>query len=606
MKKILMTLVLAPVMAMAFEKNPDCTSADVAKLREQADAGDAEAQAVVGHCYEYGWGVETNRAEALKWYLKAAEHGRTTAQYRLWISFATGDGVEKDAKEAMKWYCELVRKNYQSLSGSSSEWKAEMQRIGSSRPIRTLPELTSLHQKQLDSLVAMGEEVKSKPPEVQTRYHTDLKVEKKVLDFLQKKNSTSCTCQNNAKCNTRNQFSRAKSKQLQETVGDYTWSYHVVNGEALIISDKRCCAVSPIPKGHVTIPTALGGAKVTGIGSSAFACSEITSVEIPSGVNQIGSCAFMGCSELGSMALPEGLTDIGRQAFAGCEKLKSITLPASVKSIGGGVFEWCRKLSEIKVAEGSQNFAIVGGVLYTKDLSELVMCPNTRTSVKIPSGVRNIGLSSFEGCEVLDSITIPEGVTNIGWSAFRYCRKLKTATIPASMVSIDEGVFSSCEALKEILVESGNRNFTSVDGVLYTKDRAELVMCPNALTSAVILPEVKTVRPYAFSGCAGLTSITIPNGVTNIRHGAFSDCNGLKSVVIPPSVAKLGQQAFSRCAELESVTFLGERPDSLKNDFGGSTKLRAIHVPVNAKSWAGMKEWQRIPLVFDAEQTETM
>ena len=40
---------------------------------------------------------------------------------------------------------------------------------------------------------------------------------------------------------------------------------------------------------------------------------------------------------------------------------------------------------------------------------------------------------------------------------------------------------------------------------------------------------------------------------------------------------------------------------SIKNDFGGCAKLTAIHVPANAKSWAGMKEWQGIPLVFDAE-----
>ena len=390
-----------------------------------------------------------------------------------------------------------------------------------------------------------------------------------------------------------------------EKIDGYTWSYRVNDGDATIMKLERChesCAVSPTPKGYVTVPATLGGAKVTGIGGSAFVfCHEMTSVTLPDTVKEIGSSAFLGCSGLTTMTIPEGVTNIGRQAFAGCEKLKSIMIPASVTSIGGGVFEWCRKLSGIKLAEGNQRFAIVDGVLYTKDLSELIMCPNTLTSVKIPSDVRNIGVSSFEGCEGLDSVTIPEGVTNIGWAAFRFCRKFKSVTIPASMVSIGEGSFTSCGALKEILAEPGNRNFTSVDGVLYTKDRSELVMCPNALTSAVILPEVKTVRPYAFSGCAGMTSITIPNGVTNIRHGAFSDCSGLKSVVVPSSVAKLGQQAFSRCAELENVTFLGERPDSIKNDFGGCAKLTAIHVPANAKSWAGMKEWQGIPLVFDAE-----
>ena len=46
---------------------------------------------------------------------------------------------------------------------------------------------------------------------------------------------------------------------------------------------------------------------------------------------------------------------------------------------------------------------------------------------------------------------------------------------------------------------------------------------------------------------------------------------------------------------------LGERPEAPENLFPGCGKLKAIHVPANAKSWAGMKEWQGIPLVFDAK-----
>ena len=45
----------------------------------------------------------------------------------------------------------------------------------------------------------------------------------------------------------------------------------------------------------------------------------------------------------------------------------------------------------------------------------------------------------------------------------------------------------------------------------------------------------------------------------------------------------------------------GERPDAPNNIFQGCGKLGSIHVPANAKSWAGMKEWQGIPLVFDGE-----
>ncbi|MBQ0033002.1 MAG: leucine-rich repeat protein [bacterium] len=66
-------------------------------------------------------------------------------------------------------------------------------------------------------------------------------------------------------------------------------------------------------------------------------------------------------------------------------------------------------------------------------------------------------------------------------------------------------------------------------------------------------------------------------------------------------MTRIGRSAFSCCRDLASVTMCGERPDSQKNVFYICRNLKSIHVPANAKSWAGMTEWQGIPLVFDAK-----
>ena len=66
-------------------------------------------------------------------------------------------------------------------------------------------------------------------------------------------------------------------------------------------------------------------------------------------------------------------------------------------------------------------------------------------------------------------------------------------------------------------------------------------------------------------------------------------------------VTRIGWDAFRNCKELTSVTMLGERPEAPETLFPGCGKLKAIHVPANAKSWAGMKDWFGIPLVFDAK-----
>jgi len=361
--------------------------------------------------------------------------------------------------------------------------------------------------------------------------------------------------------------------QRQATVGGYTWSYRVNNGEAAIVAvkdGKFSCAVSPSPEGVVTIPSTLGGKRVTHIGQSAFkGCSGMSSVTIPSDVKDIGPWAFEGCSGLTSMAIPDGVKTIENCVFAGCGGLKSVMIPSSVTTISDAAFIDC------------------GGL----------------TSITIPPTVKEIRTQVFWGCGNLKSVTIPASVEKIGWASFIYSGELK-----------------------EISVEPGNQWFTSVDGVLYTKDMTELVACPNALTSLTIPSSVKKLRDAAIISCGKLDSLTIPEGVTDIGWQAIKDCCSLKtvtipstvrsiaeiafyncgsltSVTIPEGVASIGKRAFENCVALTSVTMCGERPEASDDVFKGCGNLKAIHVPANAKSWAGMKEWQGIPLVFDGKDT---
>ena len=349
-----------------------------------------------------------------------------------------------------------------------------------------------------------------------------------------------------AKAGTQN---RSEISEGKTSFGGYTWSYRVDDGGAAIVAEKDgkfSCAVSPAPTGDLKIPAALGGVKVTRIGRDAFRnCKELTSVTIPEGVTHIEVHAFDACAGLESVSLPSSLKDIGYAAFGGCIALESVT---------------------------------------------------------IPNGVKNIESDSFNGCRELKSVVIPESVTHIGDRAFCGCRELESVAIPAGVARIGNGVFGDCNALKVIQLDSGNPAFTLIDGVLYTKDRSELVMYPNPSATVVIPEGVTSIRGWAFTGGSGMTSVTIPESVTNIKDHAFLRCDGLKSITIPSSVKNIGVRAFEQCAELTEVTMLGERPEAPENlFFPGCGKLKAIHVPANAKSWAGMKDWFGIPLVFDAK-----
>ena len=79
------------------------SQADIEKLKRDAEAGDAEAQADLGVCYALGRGVKRDDREAVKWFRKAAEQGYAYAQSMLGRCYADGQGVKQDYREAVKW-----------------------------------------------------------------------------------------------------------------------------------------------------------------------------------------------------------------------------------------------------------------------------------------------------------------------------------------------------------------------------------------------------------------------------------------------------------------------------------------------------------------------
>ena len=139
-------------------------------------------------------------------------------------------------------------------------------------------------------------------------------------------------------------------------------------------------------------------------------------------------------------------------------------------------------------------------------------------SITIPNSVIEIGSSAFSGCSSLTSITIPNSVTEIGVYAFKGCTSLTSITIPNSVTNIGDSTFWGCSSLTAIYVAVDNKNYTSVNGVLFNKDKTALICYPAGKTdkSYNITNSVTSIGDYAFNGCSSLTSITIPDSVTSI------------------------------------------------------------------------------------------
>lgn len=254
------------------------------------------------------------------------------------------------------------------------------------------------------------------------------------------------------------------------------------------------------------------------------------------------------------------VTTIGMVAFSGCTGITSVTMGASITTIEMGAFMSCRGL----------------------------------TSLTIPNSITSIGSVAFSDCTGLTSVTIGNSVTEIGAGAFKNCSGLTSIIIPSSVTSIGDDSFTTinpfygCTSLTNIIVEAGNINYSSIDGVLFNSSKDEIMMCPPGKTGAYVIPNsVTAISHQAFEGCAGLTSVTIPNSVISINNQSFSECTGLTSITIPNSVTSIDAMAFYGCSSLTNILVAAGNTSfaSLDGVLCNSSKDKLIMCPPGKSSY---------------------
>jgi len=394
---------------------------------------------------------------------------------------------------------------------------------------------------------------------------------------------------------------------------------------------------------NVTLPNT-----ITTIGMDAFRGCRNATINIPESLIALGEGAFADCDHLTSVTLPEGLTSIPALAFYSCSALTEVHLPSTLTSIGIRAFALCTNLEIIFSAATTPPVCQVGNG------NDTFLSVPSGCVAQVPFGYYNVyhtapGWSSLNVNQGGFSYTMNEGITEtiitgvydntfgdlvipemmnnrptttIVPNAFRNKSGITSITLSSSMATIGAQAFADCSDLTAINVNANNANYTSVDGVLLSKDGKTLIAYPAGKTDAnySIPAGVENITNNAFEG-AIVTSVNLPASLsftTNFRN-AFYGANHIASMTVdanhtnmkavngvlfskdgtnliyyprgkagqynvPSGVTYILSHAFAECAQLSGITLNDELVSIEMYAFSKCTGLNTITLPAGITS----------------------
>lgn len=236
---------------------------------------------------------------------------------------------------------------------------------------------------------------------------------------------------------------------------------------------------------------------------------------------------------------------------------------------------------------------IVGGALHcahfhesSGDFISILSCDTEVTEATIPSEIDGVPVTivlenAFKECTSLEKLTLD---TNPGTCYFMDCEALREVYIGENVTSMFKGTaatFSYCTEIVKYEVDEDNQFYTSIDGVMYTKEMETLVRYPsNREGSSYNIPaSVETINTNAFSYNQNIKTMDIPDTVTTLGDGAFLNAKGLTSVNIPGSIRHIENYAFDGCTKLSDIS-IGNGVEEIGQDaFAGLRALVEIAIP---------------------------
>ncbi len=300
----------------------------------------------------------------------------------------------------------------------------------------------------------------------------------------------------------------------------------VVEGKVLSRYEDKAIA----PNGVVKLPEGLEE-----IGRECFMNStKLSELILPKSLKKLAWGSLARCEKLRKIELNEGLEVLDDYALLGSSSLETIKLPKSVQFIGNGSLSALG--CAIEVAEDNPYFMASEGVLFNKDKTKLLACPDIKETYTTPNSVEELAWSAFRGCRKLKQLLISEGVRILGEDACYDCANLEEVRLADSVEEIGWLAFSRCKSLRSISIPA----------------------------------KVKSLGWALFSDCRLLEEVHLSEGLETIGLATFAHCHSLEHITLPRSLKEIGGGAFSDCPKLTTISCLAEQPPRVDDfDFRG-------------------------------------
>lgn len=213
-----------------------------------------------------------------------------------------------------------------------------------------------------------------------------------------------------------------------------------------------------------------------------------------------------------------------------------------------------------------------------------------------------IGYGLFKDCTRLTSVMLPDDAKMMEENAFKGCSSLTTLQIPTSMEKLLPS--TGCTSLSTITVSEANKNYSSINGVLYDKAVTSIIWFPQGKddTSFTLPSSIKTLGQYAFQYCK-LHAIVLPASIATLPYGVFQNSTNLSSVTLGTGITLISQYCFSGCPLKELHIKANLPPIASAESFAGVSNIFStciLYVPIGYKPmYRSSSQWGQFVKIIE-------